>query len=79
MVGTVTECNDDFKSDGVKWARMPYCVSVSFGDDLEALQRSVPPSPPTQRIVCLPPQRAVPATMHVVVTSRCWVQVGCQG
>ena len=40
VVGTVSECNWEFKSDGHKWAKIPYCVSVSFGDDVKALQRS---------------------------------------
>ena len=39
VVGTVSECNWEFKSDGHKWAKIPYCVSVSFGDDRESLQR----------------------------------------
>ena len=39
IVGTVSETDSVFKSTGQKWAKLPYCVSVSFGDSLEALQR----------------------------------------
>ena len=41
VVGTVCDTSVEFKSDGHKNSKLPYCVTVSFGDALDALERCV--------------------------------------